>query len=438
MKTKWYLSTWFIALMFALWFLVIPAIIGVILLVLHYKQYFAIKQKYGAIDNLDNEIAGLEAQKKEQVAANQNLSAETTRLKREIVDCKNEINSLEKEAVIGHYNYSDYSALTSAQCKDHLALIKNDEKYALQAGTLVSCSSSLNKKVATNLTKKILRDMNAECDNILLNLTVSNIDSSRNKLTRSFETINALYKNDGISMSKQLLDYKLKELNLTYTYAKKKEEEREIQKAIREQMIEEEKVRKEIERQKAKIAKDQQQFQNEINRTMKYMQNSTNDAEKQLYIDKIRELQDKVTALEAEKKDVLDREANARAGYVYVISNIGSFGDDTYKIGMTRRLEPMDRIDELSSASVPFPFDVHAMIFSEDAPALESKLHQVFDKQRVNRVNTRKEFFRVSLDKIEKVVKENFDGTATFTEIPVAEQFHETQEIVRKEMIGEV
>lgn len=437
MKTKWYLSTWFIALMFALWFLVIPAIIGVILLVLHYKQYFAIKQKYGAIDNLDNEIAGLEAQKKEQVAANQNLSAETTRLKREIVDCKNEINSLEKEAVIGHYNYSDYSALTSAQCKDQLALIKNDEKYALQAGTLVSCSGSLNKKVATNLTKKILRDMNAECDNILLNLTVSNIDSSRNKLTRSFETINALYKNDGISMSKQLLDYKLKELNLTYTYAKKKEEEREIQKAIREQMIEEEKVRKEIERQKAKIAKDQQQFQNEINRTMKYMQNSTNDAEKQLYIDKIRELQDKLTALEAEKKDVLDREANARAGYVYVISNIGSFGDDTYKIGMTRRLEPMDRIDELSSASVPFPFDVHAMIFSEDAPALESKLHQVFDKQRVNRVNTRKEFFRVSLDKIEKVVKENFDGTATFTEIPVAEQFHETQEIVRKEMIGE-
>src|SRR5699024_8637380 len=135
-----------------------------------------------------------------------------------------------------------------------------------------------------------------------------------------------------------------------------KEQEKEQQKAIKEQMIEEEKVRREIEKQKAKIEKDQTQCTNEINKLMSYMQKSSNDIEKQLYIDKIRELEDKLKDLEKDKATVLEREANARAGFVYVISNVGSFGENIYKIGMTRRLEPMDRIKELSSASVPFEF----------------------------------------------------------------------------------
>ncbi|HFM9310345.1 TPA: GIY-YIG nuclease family protein, partial [Enterococcus faecium] len=122
-------------------------------------------------------------------------------------------------------------------------------------------------------------------------------------------------------------------------------------------------------------------------------------------------------------------ELNTRAGYVYVISNIGSFGEDIYKIGMTRRLEPMDRIKELSSASVPFEFDVHAMIFSEDAPSLETKLHNHFRKQEVNKINQRKEFFKVSLDEIEKVVLENYNGTVTFTKLAKAEQYRRSLEL---------
>ena len=198
-------------------------------------------------------------------------------------------------------------------------------------------------------------------------------------------------------------------------------------------MIEEEKVRREIERQKAKLEKDQNQCSNEINRLIQYMQKTQDDVEKQLYIDKIKELNDKLKQLEADKATVLEREANARAGYVYIISNLGSFGQDVYKIGMTRRLDPMDRIKELGSASVPFEFDVHAMIFSDDAPALETALHQVFEKQSVNRVNLRKEFFKVSLDDIEKVVKENFNNTVKFTRIPVAKEYNETLEILKQE-----
>lgn len=140
-------------------------------------------------------------------------------------------------------------------------------------------------------------------------------------------------------------------------------EEKEQQKAIKEQMIEEEKVRREIDREKKRIDKEQRQFNSEISKLIAYMQKANADVEKELYANKIQELEEKLKELEVIRENVLQRELNTRAGYVYVISNIGSFGEDIYKIGMTRRLEPMDRIKELSSASVPFEFDVHAMIF---------------------------------------------------------------------------
>ena len=122
-----------------------------------------------------------------------------------------------------------------------------------------------------------------------------------------------------------------------------------------------------------------------------------------------------------------------RAGYVYVISNIGSFGPNVYKIGMTRRLDPQDRVDELGDASVPFNFDVHAMIFSDDAPALEASLHRAFEDRKVNMVNTRREFFNVTLDEIKEVVKKNFDKTVEFIDVPDAEQFRISQRMHSEE-----
>ncbi|MBQ8515606.1 MAG: GIY-YIG nuclease family protein [Ruminococcus sp.] len=111
---------------------------------------------------------------------------------------------------------------------------------------------------------------------------------------------------------------------------------------------------------------------------------------------------------------------------MYIISNIGAFGENVYKIGMTRRLEPMDRINELGDASVPFKFDVHALIFTEDAPALEAALHNAFSDKKVNKINTRREFFRVSLREIKKVVRENFDKTVEWIEVPEADQYRQT------------
>ena len=250
----------------------------------------------------------------------------------------------------------------------------------------------------------------------------------RGQLTKAFQTINNIFATDFIALDKQVLEMQLKELNLTYSYQQKKAQEQEEQKAIRAQMIEEEKVRREIEREKAKVEKEEAQFKNEINKLMKYLTKAT-EIEKQLYVDKIKELEDKVKLLEKDKENILQREQNTRAGYVYIISNIGSFGENIYKIGMTRRLEPMDRVKELGDASVPFEFDVHAMIFSEDAPTLETILHNTFKDNQVNLVNPRKEFYNVSLADIEKVVKENYNATVTFTQIAEAAQYRESVRI---------
>lgn len=476
-KQTWYLQTWFIALLFSISFLgfVFPLLLifpvaGIVLTVLQYRENKKLFEQYGEQDRvaaavaslndeytmkkadyqqkhdseckeLDQQYNQLEENRKKKLA---DLDAECENvekrnakkiqsLKSEIQALNTELKTLVSESVVCHYSFSDYDGLSSEECKNKLSILKTEEQALIRSNDAFIVSSDGSKKEINDNKKQVLRCFNAECDNFLLALSYKNVDSIRNKVSRSFESLNKIFSVDGIALDNKLLEYKLEELNLVYTYELKKEQEREQQKAIKEQMIEEEKVRREIERQKAKIEKDQTQCNNEVKKLLGYMQKTSSDVEKQLYIDKIKELEEKLKELESAKESVLEREANARAGYVYIISNIGSFGDDIYKIGMTRRLEPMDRIKELSSASVPFEFDVHAMIFSDNAPELENILHKHFEAQSVNRVNLKKEFFHVSLDEIEKVVKENYNNTVEFTRIPVANEYRQTQAILQAE-----
>ena len=134
------------------------------------------------------------------------------------------------------------------------------------------------------------------------------------------------------------------------------------------------------------------------------------------------QINDTVTAIE----NVDYREANRRAGYVYIISNIGAFGENVYKIGMTRRLDPYERIYELGDASVPFDFDVHALIFTEDAPGLENALHNAFESKKLNKINSRREFFAVTLDEIKAEVRKNFDKTVEWVDVPEADQYRQS------------
>lgn len=343
------------------------------------------------------------------------------------VQAVKELELTELKLLVGMVKVDEYEGLKSDEVKNQLVMLRGRQDELVKSGDALSVTNTTAKKNELNNQKKqILRCFNAECKSIIEGVTVKNVDTTRAKIQRAFEAINKIFMVDGVQISQKYLSSKYEELSMVYAYMVKEDEEREQRKAIREQMVEEEKVRREIDAAKKKIEKEEAQFTNERDKLMAYMQKAKDDIERKLYIDKISELEEKLKAISADKENVLQREQNTRAGFVYIISNIGSFGESVFKIGMTRRLEPMDRIAELSSASVPFPFDVHALIFSDDAPGLESILHQIFNDKRVNKINARKEFFRVDLDEIKQVVLKNHNATVKFVDVPDAIEYRET------------
>ncbi len=472
MKKPIYLQTWLIVLCFALWILIVPPVVGIVLLIMQYSYEKKLYIKYNNIEDADKykkeseKIRGeaeqyrsaalfeleqaqqkySETLKKAQDEYDSKVSAATEesksimdKLKSELKTVEGELESLKNEYTYEITKFDIDDSITSEEYKTKYNLSILKEKDIVKNGLSLNTANDDNrsKKEINNDQKQLLRCFNSETSSALTAITVKNIDSIKSKIIKTFETLNKLFETDGVSLRKEILKIKLEQADLIYAYQYQKEQEKLQQKAIREQMIEEEKVRREIEKEKAKIEKEENQFKNEISKLMSYMQKS-NEAEKQLYIDKIRELEEKLKKVEADKENVLEREQNTRAGYVYVISNIGSFGEDVYKIGMTRRLEPMDRVKELGDASVPFEFDVHAMIFSDDAPALETILHNTFKNNQVNKVNSRKEFFRVKLEDVEKVVKENFNATVTFTKVAEAAQYRESLKLAEAEEKGSV
>ena len=224
----------------------------------------------------------------------------------------------------------------------------------------------------------------------------------------------------------QLEFYYIEAVNIEYEYYVKQEQKKAEQKAIREQARQDAADRKANEAARKKLEAEAKKYDAEIQRLEEAMQNTSDSSDEYAAL---RDQLDKVLALKdevSEKQEEIANLLNGKAGTIYVVSNIGAFGDNVFKVGMTRRLEPQERIDELSGASVPFPFDVHCMIFSEDAPTLETKMHHRLDALRVNKVNLRKEFFRVSLDEIEKIVHEE-DPTAEFHRLVPAEQYNQSQ-----------
>ena len=189
-------------------------------------------------------------------------------------------------------------------------------------------------------------------------------------------------------------------------------------------MRQEAEERKALEAERKKIEQEEQKFNSEIEKLQASMTTATDPSELEVLQARILELQSQLSDVITRKEDVT-RLQNGKAGNVYIISNLGSFGEDVFKIGMTRRLEPQDRVNELGSASVPFKFDVHSFIFSDDAVMLENSLHHRLNNKRVNKVNLRKEFFRISIDELEKLVNE-IDPTAEFNKTMIAEEYNQS------------
>jgi hypothetical protein len=223
------------------------------------------------------------------------------------------------------------------------------------------------------------------------------------------------------------IDYFFQEaVKIEYEYYVQKERAKEEQRAIREQMRQEAEERRALEAEKKKIEKEESKFQGQIAQLEEQLASA--DADKMAQLEaRLAELQSQLSAVK-EKKDVIATLQNGKAGNVYVISNLGSFGDNVFKIGMTRRMVPQERVDELGDASVPFPFDVHSFIFSDDASTLETKIHKMLNDRRVNKVNLRKEFFHITIDELEALVGE-LAPTAEFKRTMLAEQYRQSLSI---------
>ncbi len=260
-------------------------------------------------------------------------------------------------------------------------------------------SVSQGRSMIKKILKLMLRAFNGECDSYIARVTYKNISAMEKRIEASHEQINRLGESWYCRISKRYLDNRIEELRLSYTYEDAKQKEKEEQAQIREQMREEDRAIREIEKAREQAEKDEAKFADMLEKAKAEAQRAT-DQDKDRLNEKINKLEALLAEAEANRQRAISRAQMTRSGHVYVISNVGSFGEHVYKIGMTRRIEPLDRVRELGDASVPFPFDVHALIFTEDAPSLENTLHKRFNLRRVNFENMKKEFFRVTIEEI--------------------------------------
>lgn len=380
------------------------------------------------IGNARNELSTVESQLKMRQSQLSETEEALDRIKGQVVETEETLLMQSFGLYTPHYSFTkadDYKARLLEIRAEQKDMIKNKTAVSGSTSWTVNGNASKGKKMVSDMQKLLLRAFNSECDDVVEHVKYNNIEASEKRITASREAISKLGSIMEVSITSKYYRLKIEELRLAFEYAQKKQQEKEEQKEARARMREEAKLAKEIEEERKKLEKEQQHYQNALQRINAQLETAS-ESDRAAIEEKKAELVAQLDKIDKEFADVDYREANQRAGYVYVISNIGAFGENVYKIGMTRRLDPQDRVDELGDASVPFNFDVHAMIFSNDAPQLEAALHNAFADRKLNFVNQRREFFNVTLDEIKQVVKENYDKSVEFVELAPAEQYRES------------
>ncbi len=293
-------------------------------------------------------------------------------------------------------------------------------------------------KLVKNILRLMLRAFNGECDAYIAKVNYRNIEAMKKRMESSFDQINKLAEAWGCVINAKYLASRKAELQLVFEYEEQKQKEKEEQAQIREQMREEQKAAREAEKARQQAEKEEAEYQEMLERA-RFEAANASEEDKAVLNSKVEELQRRISEIE-DKKRAISQAMLTRTGHVYILSNVGSFGENVYKIGMTRRLDPMDRVNELGDASVPFPFDVHALISTSDAPTLESSLHKHFGEKRVNLENERKEFFRVSIEELKIELEQLKDGLGIESELQLtlvaeAKQYRISQ-ARRKELEG--
>lgn len=424
---------------------------------LHADEYFQVKAR---LDSMNQEIADnnvLISQKREELSSlteqchktSKQLNTQTIKISR----YKELYKSIEHvfdtfistdipyiNCRLNPYDKKDLEELVpSVSLQFHSLDVKELRKAYKENEKQIDQLMELYKSRYTTKTNKsiyslVVIALKAELQNVLYNLKYDKLEKS----IEDIKTISAKYLKIAAEGNQLIagtltkfvgeMEYLfINAVKIEYSYYTKKEQARQEQLALKEQMRQEAEERKALEAEKKKVEKEESKYKAEIEKLQGTLEQTDSDTETQKLRARILELQKQLSDVVVKKEEITNLQ-NGKAGNVYIISNLGSFGKDVFKIGMTRRLDPQDRINELGSASVPFKFDVHSFIFSEDAVALEKKLHDTLNEKRLNKINLRKEFFKVDISELEELVS-SIDPTAEFNKTMLAEEFHQSEEL---------
>lgn len=382
----------------------------------------SLKEKYAPITSVENEVSALRDKATElqkQIEATRNSYSEKRailkNLEQQVAIYDEKLSFAELGVYEPHFEFND-----ADEYKQEIKRIRDCQKAMVSAKTSTLCptdwqvdgSRSKGQTMINRQTRLTMRAFNNECEAAIANTRWNNVNAMEKRILNAAKQIDKANESMNLYISEQYVSLKLDELHATHEYRERvkteKEERAELARA---------------EREEKKLIAEAQAAEREEERYQKLLEKARSEAG----VDESR-----IAELEAALAEAHETSERARAmaemtksGYVYIISNIGSFGEDVVKIGLTRRLEPDDRVKELGDASVPFGFDTHAMIYSDEAPALESALHKEFADRRVNASNMRKEFFRVDLEEVEEAVK-RLAPSASFFSDREAQEWHET------------
>jgi hypothetical protein len=356
-----------------------------------------------------------------------------TKLRKEVSLFENKLDLIEFGVYEPIYEFDksdEYRAEQDRIIELQKQMISSERAAICRTNWTIDGSEAKGKASTKRYIKLTLRAFNGECESLIAKVKWNNVNQMKERIKKSFETINKIGESQTVTIQEEYLDLKIKELTLEYEYQLKRQKEKEELRAAQEELREEEKARREFEQAQKEAEKEEANYEKALEKARKEIGLATGDKHDKLQA-QIEKLEQELKEAHEKKERAMSMAQQTKRGHVYIISNIGSFGEQVYKIGMTRRLEPVDRIKELGDASVPFQFDIHAMIYSEDAPTLENELHKAFANKKVNMLNYRKEFFKVTLDEIEQRTKEI--GLETeFTRLPEAMEYRETLAILEK------
>jgi hypothetical protein len=424
----------------AIIFLVVIPIATIVLGVLYFRQRAAtarseeqlqaMEDRFKPVIDQDVEIGRLKAIRDQLVSEADDLKASYSdnratydRLLKEVAMFDEKLAFAEMGIYEPHFDYTD-----SEQYKTAIQRVRDEQKRLVSEKTAVVCSTAWQvdgsaAKGQTMINRNIrltLRAFNGECDAAIANVRWNNANAMEKRIVNASEQIDKLNASNATTITSRYLRLKLDELHLTHEFREKLKAERderaEMARAAREEQ---------------KLIRDMERAEDEEARYQRLLDKARNDAARsagsqmEAYSEKIRMLEKDLAEAHARVERAQAMAEKTRSGYVYIISNVGSFGDQVVKIGLTRRLDPVDRVRELGDASVPFVFDTHAIIYSDDAPALERRLHSSFEKTRINTQNYRKEFFRASIEEVEAAVKQIAPNASFFRDVE-AQEYRET------------